>query len=479
MLSVYRTPISFRASLNRVILQYLYLPGSHRVQNIYDRVLALSETETAELLGEVNTNFRHRHKKLHETFLRNFERSYRQIDEKRDISETQKLLLGAYFSKEYSTQSAALFNPSIVRHPDQRGVEDGHLRFIMSLRATGEGHISSIEFRTGHVAADGTIEMDPLSPTATCSEKKPDYEYSKDFLKKSLSFYQGVDLSILENFPEKFIAQDAEKFLEGILQSFDFEPTRNAILEIIDTNYQVITDETEHYSEKVIFPNAKGESMGMEDVRFVLFQDEGASKYYGTYTAYDGKSIKTQMIETTDFICFEVKTLYGNAIKDKGMALFPEKINGKYVMISRQGGENISIMYSEDLYFWDTYEPLLSPEYKWEFTQMGNCGSPIKTERGWLLLTHAVGPMRRYVISAALLDLENPSRVIARLNKPLIEPLESEREGYVPNVVYTCGWLAHNDKLIIPYAMSDTNCGVIWISKTELLNELLTLVRNN
>jgi predicted GH43/DUF377 family glycosyl hydrolase len=211
--------------------------------------------------------------------------------------------------------------------------------------------------------------------------------------------------------------------------------------------------------------------MGMEDLRFVKFNDKEDSGYYGTYTAYDGKQIKTQLIETKDFSVFAVRTLYGSAISDKGMALFPEKVNGKFVMISRQGGENISIMFSEDLYRWDISEILLKPLYTWELVQLGNCGSPIKTDKGWLLLTHGVGMMRTYVISAILLDLDDPTRIIGRLNKPLIEADESEREGYVPNVVYTCGFILHGNTLIIPYAVSDSSTGFINIPLADLLNE--------
>src|SRR6185312_6439419 len=228
-------------------------------------------------------------------------------------------------------------------------------------------------------------------------------------------------------------------------------------------------------NEKVIFPSAKAESMGMEDVRFVKFTDKEFSCYYGTYTAYDGHRIKTQLIETRDFQDFKISSLYGNAISDKGMALFPEKINGNYVMISRQGGEKISIMFSNNLYAWDDYKTLMEPLYTWEFVQLGNCGSPVKTDKGWLLLTHGVGAVRAYVISAILLDLNNPSRIIGRLSKPLITADESEREGYVPNVVYTCGLLRHGDLLIIPYALSDSATAFATIELNLLLNELLNM----
>jgi predicted GH43/DUF377 family glycosyl hydrolase len=227
-----------------------------------------------------------------------------------------------------------------------------------------------------------------------------------------------------------------------------------------------------HLNEKVIFPYSRGERMGMEDARFVKFENEGQYCYYGTYTAYDGKHIKTQLLETTDFDVFKIRTLYGAAVSDKGMALFPEKVNGKYAMISRQGGENINIMFSDNLYFWEDFQILMEPHYQWEFVQVGNCGSPIKTTKGWLLLTHGVGTMRTYVISAILLDLHDPTRIIGRLDKPLLEADENEREGYVPNVVYTCGFLLHGNHLIIPYALSDSATAFATIALNEILKEM-------
>ena len=242
--------------------------------------------------------------------------------------------------------------------------------------------------------------------------------------------------------------------------------------EIFDTNYELQSSSGLPITEKVIFPNAKAESMGMEDTRFVQFIDGENVCYYGTYTAYNGKQIKIQLIETSDFDIFKIRTLYGAAISDKGMALFPEKVNGQYVMIGRQGGEKMSIMFSDNLYHWENFQVLMEPRYAWELVQLGNCGSPIKTEKGWLLLTHGVGPVRTYVISVILLDLTDPSKIIGRLNRPLIQADETEREGYVPNVVYTCGLLRHGDMLIVPYAMSDAATGFTTINLNDLLFEL-------
>lgn len=476
-MNINRTSVRFTASPERVITQYLFLPGPNRLQSLCDRVAGLSEAEAETLLNETKRSFDNRHRHLETTFQKHFNQTEQYSGKELAFSPTRQLLLGAYLTKEYSTQSAALFNPSIVLHPDQSGLEEGSVRFVMSLRATGEGHISSIEFRTGIIIQSGDIQFDAVSRFATCSEKDGKKLYTKEFVGQRIAYFNHINTHLLGAFPEKFTAQEAEQDLIQLSETGAFEhlpETQHAILEIMDTNYDVVTDGDAPISERVIFPNAKGESMGMEDVRLVKFRDGERTKYYGSYTAYDGKTIKTQLLETADFVRFEVRTLYGKAINDKGMALFPEKINGQYAMITRQGGQHINIMFSDDLYCWDEYQTLLTPQYAWEFVQMGNCGSPIKTERGWLLLTHAVGTMRKYVISAALLDLNDPTKVIGRLKEPLISPLESEREGYVPNVVYTCGWMAHGDLLVVPYAMSDAACGMITASKSALLNELLS-----
>jgi predicted GH43/DUF377 family glycosyl hydrolase len=275
-------------------------------------------------------------------------------------------------------------------------------------------------------------------------------------------------MDLLSLLPPDFSAETATILLkEGDAYSLGI------LNQVFDSNYEVISPVKVEIAEKVIFPVSKAESMGMEDARFVQFTDNGISRYYGTYTAYDGKNIKSQLIETDDFEVFTIRTLYGNAISDKGMALFPEKINGKYAMVSRQGGEKIRIMFSDSLYHWDEYETLMEPKYNWELIQLGNCGSPVKTEKGWLLLTHGVGAMRKYVISAILLDLQDPTRIIGRMDKPLIDADESEREGYVPNVVYTCGMLRQMDLLIIPYAVSDSATGFATIEINEILNDLL------
>ncbi|HEV3324410.1 MAG TPA: glycoside hydrolase family 130 protein [Puia sp.] len=409
------------ASAKAVITLFLSLPGEDRIANVVKRVAGLSEDNVRACLDMTIESFANRHRNLQETFRQHFQKIEALLGSSpatppAGFSDQKKLLLGAFFTKEYSIQSAALFNPSVVAHPDQQDLKPGQLRFVMSLRATGEGHISSIVFQTGIIDKGGNISLDP--PTG----------YFTRLQKKSPASDTDYDLEEAADIP---------------------------------------------LNEKVIFPTAAAESMGMEDVRFVKFEAEGRACYYGTYTAYDGKQIRTKLIETEDFASFRIRTLSGAAIADKGMALFPEKLNGKYVMISRQGGEKINIMFSDSLYQWDNYQVLMEPKYTWELVQLGNCGSPIKTGKGWLLLTHGVGIMRTYVISAILLDLKDPTKIIGRLDQPFIEADEREREGYVPNVVYTCGLLKHGDILLIPYAVSDSATGFITLSLNELLEQLI------
>lgn len=433
---VQRLQTKLIANPKRVILQFFYM-NKQRTLNIINRILSLEEPVVNEILKGVYDEFLNRHKWFEESIMSHYEKVKKFIKNNKSLSNERKLLIGSYFSKEYSIQSAALFNPSMVPHPNQDGLSEGELKFVMSLRSTGEGHISSIEFKEGIISADGDINLINDSPYSIV-QKKIKYD-EEEILSKKLSFTKG-----------------SKKDKEDILES----------------NYKLSFRENSLLSERVLFPNSPSELMGLEDARFVKFTDNEESKYYATYTAYNGKTFRTQIVETSDFRNFEIGTLHGAMVQDKGMALFPRKINGKYVMSSRQDGENLFLMMSEDLYLWNKSVLHHEPDKSWGFVQLGNCGSPIETEKGWILITHAVGPLRKYVISAVLLDLEDPSKIIGSLNKPLIQPNELEREGYVPNVVYSCGSLVHNNKLIIPYAMSDSSCGFARVDLNELLNEL-------
>jgi predicted GH43/DUF377 family glycosyl hydrolase len=389
------------------------------------------------------------------------------------LTEKRRLLLGAHFSKEYSIQSAALFNPSIVPHPDQTHLNEGEKRFIISLRSVGEGHISSIEFREGIVSADGEIFLRDETPFANASEKDLSLVYRTNEIRDRTAIVSSIDSDIYNALPERFTLADYEDLRQkGHFKGFS-EPGQLFLDKLLDTNYNTCFETGTPLNERVIFPSAKGESMGMEDVRFVEFHhDDGHKEYIGTYTAYNGRNITPQLILTKDFIHFEVRTMFGKAVSDKGFALFPEKIAGKFMMTARQGGENLTLMTSENLYNWDSYEVIMEPQYAWGLVQQGNCGSPLKTDKGWLLITHAVGPLRKYVISAILLDLNDPGKIIGQLDFPLISPNEDEREGYVPNVVYSCGAMIHNGHLIIPYAMSDSASSFASISIAEILKNM-------
>jgi predicted GH43/DUF377 family glycosyl hydrolase len=389
-----------------------------RANHIVERVLALEPELAASLLADVLENFRGRHRNLLETFEARADVMEQALAAHGAFSGVQRQLIGAYFLNEYSFEASALFNPSIVPHPDQSDAPNGGLRFILSLRAVGEGHISSLTFRAGTIAADGSLTVDPTarlasSPRVRLRVPKPD----------------GDEIELT------------------------FNPD-------------------EELSERVIFPVTDSQSNGIEDARFVQFSDGDHKTYYATYTAYSGLAIRSELIETHDFLSFRMSPLRGTAARNKGMALFPRKIDGKYAMIARQDNENLYLIYSDDLYRWDGGQAILKPQFPWEFVQIGNCGSPIELDEGWLLLTHGVGPVRKYSIGAALLDKNDPSKVLARASEPLLHPEASEREGYVPNVVYTCGAMRHNDQIILPYAISDTYSNFATITIAALMRAM-------
>jgi len=473
---VNRSNIKIKANPNRVIINFLDLGvntnNTSRANRLMDSILSIPENQLGVLYEEIKNNFVFRHRNFEHYLKLNFKKVKSIISSEVVISEIRSLIIGTYFSKEYSIQSAALFNPSMVAHPDQSGLKEDEKRFIISLRSVGEGHISSIEFRSGIVDAEGTIKLDEETDFSSCSEKNLSKVYHKENLLKNTAVLRDFDQSILEIFEDDFTYNDYLKKEESNEFSTYDKSTQARLFHYLDTNYDVQTDGNALICERVIFPNAEGESMGMEDVRFVTFSENGETQYIGTYTAYNGHKISPQLIITKDFVHFKARSMYGTAVSDKGMALFPEKIKGKYVMIGRQGGENITIMYSDDLYIWDDYKVIMTPQDTWGYVQLGNCGSPLKTDYGWLLITHAVGPMRKYVLGAILLDLKDPSKIIMKLNKPLLSPNEDEREGYVPNVVYSCGSIIHEGSLILPYAMSDSASTFASINIEEIITEM-------
>lgn len=461
---------------SRVITRVHIPDNMVRVSKIIERVLQLSEKKAAKLLKDVHENFYDRHKNIEQQLINHFDKVSEYIHENTMISNTKKMLIGAYFTMEYSIESAALFNPSIVMHPNQKGLQKGELRFIMSLRATGEGHISSIVFRSGIIQNNGSLLLDYVSEFVETPKLSHDPLYDSHLFRMKLEDMGAWDETssrIFAQIPNIFTYHDLKVSINALHLNPDFEcnnETINNINWLANSNYKIKFDEKTKISERVIFPVSENESKGIEDARFVeFFDNNGKVTYYATYTAYNGHTILPQLIETTDFISFNIITLNGKAVQNKGMALFPRKINGKYVMLSRQDGENNHIMYSENLHFWHKSEIIQEPKEPWEFIQIGNCGSPIELNEGWLVLTHGVGPMRQYSIGAILLDKNNPSKIIALLDEPLLSPNEEEREGYVPNVIYSCGGLVHNNKLIIPYAMSDITSGIATISVTDII----------
>jgi len=473
--------VSITPDSKRVIIRP-YIPASQsRIPGIVSRVMALDGPAAGKELKKILKDFSARHHDLNAILERQFEvvRSHMPADFA--PGRTQRLLIGAYFVGERSYESTALFNPSIVAHPDQSGTPEGPLRFIISLRATGEGHISALAFRSGVVDSSGSVAIDKASGLACVAEPKPSALYDKAcFVRKLYEMGLENDCSgyITNPLPDEFNMAHLEERVNDYKAGHDplahtDKITCEKILWLAQCNYEADFNCGSPLSERVLFPLSPSEQDGMEDARFVFFRDDdGAGRYYATYTAYDGRAILPQIMETEDFIHFKMITLNGKAAVNKGMALFPRKINGRYAMVSRNDNENLFLMYSDNIHFWHETVPLMSPLYPWEFVQIGNCGSPIETERGWLLLTHGVGPMRQYSIGAALLDREDPSRVIGRLSEPLIHWEDKSRSGYVPNVVYSCGAMVHGDTLIIPYALSDQQTTIALVSLREVLDKL-------
>jgi len=472
---VQRTSTILRPDQSRVLLRPFRHEDPERSRRIIDRIVSLPEDEVGPLLNEVVAEFSRRHQQIRESFLERFEQLRDFLLTDKEISEQRQLLIGSYFVCEYSLESAALFNPSIVPHPDQADLPPGVLRFILSLRATGEGHISSITFRTGIIHADHRIEVLPPAGFLTEPRQIPNLSYDKAQFERKL-----FELGLANEFTRRTMDKFGESFaLEELRASLEVEMNQsrvsdqNAIrgmLALARSNYEVQFQPQQQLSERVLFPATPSQRNGIEDARFVCFQkDDGSYIYYATFTAFDGKLILPELVETSDFLRFRFITLNGPAAENKGMALFPRKVNGLYAMLSRQDNENIYLMFSDDVHFWSERKVLLKPIFPWELVQLGNCGSPIETQAGWLVLSHGVGPLRTYCIGAFLLDLDEPGKVIGRLREPLLKPNQSERQGYVPNVVYTCGALVHNGELIIPYAMADHATGFATVPLDEVL----------
>lgn len=484
-LKLIRKNIIFKPDSTRVLARYFNI-GDVRIEKVIKRVLALTSAEKDTILNQLLRNFSSRHRSVVDVWERNFKRSMETplsaeiMDYNYNLKE--RLIIGAYFTMEYSVEAAAFFNPSIVESPDQTQLQEGQKRIILSFRATGEGHVSSIVFRSGIIDENLDIHLDEVGKLLEKPKRFKNHEYNKNDFFSKLYNIDSVDNEfaeiILKKFPESFTYEELRKLIKELIAEHQGNPAHtlfiNHILWLASSHYQITYSLDTSISERVIFPISDTERNGIEDARFLKFDHgNGSYMYYATYTAYDGSMIMPKLLSTKDFITFKVQPINGK-IANKGAAMFPKKINGKYAMLCRIDGENNYISFSDDLINWHEEVTLLrEPQYHWEFVQIGNCGSPIETSKGWLVLTHSVGPMREYSISVSLLDLNDPTKIIGKLNEPLMYPNQQEREGYVPNVVYSCGQIVHNGHLIIPYAMSDHSSTYATIKLDSLLEELL------
>jgi predicted GH43/DUF377 family glycosyl hydrolase len=475
-----RTDVKIEPDASRVLIRP-FVPPAHRIVKIIARVAAQPDADVREHLNKIFADFSSRHIEVESTFLQRYEEVKHHQFTDLEPSHDRKLLIGSYFTSEYSLESAALFNPSLVPHPDQSGLGAGAVRFVMSLRAVGEGHISSIAFRSGVIDGNNDIVMDP--PTRFVDTPKP--IMNKEFEKKIL-FRKILDMGFKNEYsdmvfallPEKFTFRDLQGVVTGLhskepAASLSHNHTKENLFWIASANYDIEFDPSIPIGGRAIFPYSPVEQHGIEDARFVKFvDDDQTTSYFGTATAWDGKTGLSQLIETEDFLTFKVRSLNGEAVKNKGMALFPRKLHGRYAMLSRLDSENIYLMYSDHVQFWREARLIIKPAYPWEYYQIGNCGSPIETDAGWLVITHGVGAMRRYAIGAVLLDRDDPGRVIGRTREPFLVAIENEREGYVPNVVYSCGSMIHGGQLVLPYAMADYATRVALVDLEQLLSSL-------
>lgn len=480
-----RSPQRLAANPARVITR-LFVPGQEgfehhesRAGAVLARILALDEDQVRASLDDIVIRFNERHRDLAGTFRRHARELADRLDPVRELSEARKLLLGATFTSEYAIEGAALCNPSIVAHPDQGGTAAGSLRFVMSVRGIGEGHLSSIGFRTGIIdAAGGSIFDDPTS-FATVGTAKPallDAAVFRSELTRVDDAGEAANYA-LDGLGERFTRAALEQRLTKLETSMrtrrQAKETISLLRTIAERTYAVEFSDGTTLSERVLWPSMWAEQGGMEDARFVRFvEDDGSIVFHATYTAYSGSHISQQLLETTDFQSFTSTPTVGRAAANKGLALFPRRIGGRFAAMSRSDRESNSVTYSDDLSVWTSVLPCQRPTRAWEVLQLGNCGPPIETDAGWLVLTHGVGPMRTYCIGAILLDLDDPTRILGQLPEPLLSPAADERDGYVPNVVYSCGALVHADTLVLPYGICDGAIGIATVPLPELLAAL-------
>ncbi|MCG6190958.1 glycoside hydrolase family 130 protein [Maribellus maritimus] len=483
--TVNRKDIKFYPDASRKIARFLYT-GDERALNAIRSVLNLSETSVSQTLSPVLRDYSLRHRNISKIFEKHFNRIAHLLKqlgtEPESLNISQKILIGSYFTMEYSIEAAAFFNPSIVEHPDQSEIGKDGKRVILSFRATGEGHISSIVFRTGVLDKNNNLSLEPVGKMLEEAEHIRRHVYDKTSFSAKLNEMKDIHAIIpsgliLDKLNDKFTYGELRDCIKQARSSLHLTTEKEALFNQItwlaSSHYELEFSLDTNISERVIFPVSVNEKNGIEDARFVKFtNDNNETSYYATYTAYDGTAILPKLLDTKDFYHFRVLPLHGEIAQNKGMALFPRKVNGKYAMLCRLDGFNNYIAFSDNISIWRKATLLQKPKFPWEFVQIGNCGSPIETPEGWLVITHGVGPMREYVLGASLFDLQNPEKEIGRLKSPLLIPNANEREGYVPNVVYSCGSMIQNEDLIIPYAMSDYASTYATVNLRELLNEL-------
>ena len=474
-----RLPIRLMPDSGRTITRFFW-PGEERAKKIIKRVKRLSPDNISGLLKDLLKQFSPASPGLKEILLENYEMAAENVGLGDENDRDVRMLIGAYFSMEYAFESAALFNPSMVPAYDQSNVPDGSLAFIMSLRAVGEGHLSSIAFRRGSIDEKGDIKINPATLQVRAFKREKNRKFKKAAAQKEinkLAIKNQFTEAILSELPDTFSFAMLERTIERLAPKCEdqeaFDRISGLLKMMAESEYEIRVNRSFNLEDMVLFPISSTESQGMEDMRLVRFEEEdGTIRFYGTYTAYNGREIVPQVLEVSPQDYAVVRMMWGKFAKNKGMAFFPKRIDGQYAVIGRIDGENLFLLKSDSIHCWDNAKRIIEPKYDWEFMQIGNCGSPLLTEEGWLLLTHGVGPMRKYCMGAVLLDLNDPSKVVARLKEPLMSPIEEERIGYVPNVVYSCGALIHRDMLVIPYGISDLASGFAIVNLQELMSNL-------
>ncbi|MBL3657171.1 MULTISPECIES: glycoside hydrolase family 130 protein [Fulvivirga] len=481
--SVIRKNIKFMPDPSRVVARY-FMNGDERTIKLINNIMIMSDTEVYFILEQTLREFASRHRNISKVFFKHCHNLKGLIEHMgisfNELSDERKMLIGSYTTMEYSIESAAFFNPSMVEDFDQSYLNDGEKRVIISFRATGEGHLSSIVFRRGILDKNNDLQIMKTGSHIDKAEIIHKKLYNKKrFIRKleEMQIPYRYSKSIMQDLPDRFEYFALHEAVSKLLKDHELSTDRRLALQevtwLADSFYDVQFTHDSDITERVIFPLSMAESKGIEDARFVKFtDDDNSEKVYATYTAYNGHTILPKLLSTEDFYTFRVMPLHGDGAQNKNLAMFPRKIKGKFVMLARIDGVNNYLMYSDRSTVWNDPIIIQSPKFPWEFTQMGNCGSPIYTKEGWLVISHGVGPMRRYCIGASLFDLDDPSKEIGRLKEPLLSPNEDEREGYVPNVVYSCGSLIHNNNLILPYAVSDYSSTYGVVDMEELLTVL-------